>query len=113
MERKRVTMAFRVDAEVADRIQAEADKQNTSASDILNKLVTGSVITVEPEPVKNAIVMNDMKLQTIAAILEVSDKMQISYPQAVDFVFEQLVIKAGQVEDKYIELAKERITDGH
>ena len=62
-----------------------------------------------PVEQKECIVLEDMKLETVAAIMECSDQLQLSYPETIDLLFERVMEQAGRVDAEWIEKAKAKL----
>lgn len=112
----KVTISARIDSDKAEAIKTLAGEKGMLISEVVTEIInyyfrkpaTDPEPAAEPQPQKECIVISDMQLNTIAALLECSEKLKLSYPKTIDLLFDRVQELAGKVDPQYIEKAKEK-----
>ncbi len=114
----KVTISARIDADKAEAIRTLATEKGMLISEVVTEIVNyyfmqpeqpapAEPAPAEPAPQKECIVLTDMQLRTVAAIMECSDILKLSYPQTIDKLMDKIIEQAGAVTPAYINKAKE------
>lgn len=115
---KKVNISVRLTADRVEQIRLLATEENILVTEVMQRIVDHffdhindpaepAAPQTEPAPQKECIVLTDMQLQTVAAIMECSDILKLSYPQTLDKLMEKIIEQAGAVTPTYINKAKE------
>lgn len=109
----KVTISARIDADKAEAIRTLATEKGMLISEVVTEIVNYYFMQpeqpapAEPAPQKECIVLTDMQLRTVAAIMECSDILKLSYPQTIDKLMDKIIEQAGAVTPAYIDKARE------
>ena len=109
----KVTISARIDADKAEAIRTLATEKGMLISEVVTEIVNYYFMQpeqpapAEPAQQKECIVLTDMQLVTVAAIMECSDILKLSYPQTIDKLMDKIIEQTGAVTPTYMGKAKE------
>ena len=114
---KKVNISVRLTADRVEQIRLLATEENILVTEVMQRIVDYFFNHVndapaepasQPEPAKQkeCIVLTDMQPVTVAAIMECSDILKLSYPQTLDKLMERIIEEAGAVTQPYLDKAK-------
>lgn len=117
----RVPIGGQVERWMFDKVCEVSERNNISRTKVLEDALDCYFndrrveVEVEKEVVKEVprqktefeIDLKDLALENFAAIIELSQKMQLSYLQTIEIICKYIIKREGKAEEKYIEIAKQ------
>lgn len=118
----RAAICAQVPEDLADKIIQTANENAVSRSTVIidaienyfneddkePKIIEKEVIKeVERKKTEFEIDLKDLALENFAAIIELSQKMKLSYLQTIEIICKYIIKREGRAEEKYIEIAKQ------
>lgn len=117
----RVPIGGQVERWMFDKVCEVSERNNISRTKVLEDALDCYFndrrveVEVEKEVVKEVprqktefeIDLKDLSLENFAAIIELSQKMQLSYLQTIEILCKYIIKREGKAEEKYIEIAKQ------
>ena len=112
---KKVSISSRIPAELNEKLRAEANETDAIFSEVVERAISfyyankdkAPAPLPEPGPQKPCILLSDMKITSVACLLEMSEKLQLSHAQIIDFACDKIFNAAGDPEPQYVEEAKQ------
>lgn len=114
---KKVNISVRLTADRVEQIRLLATEENILVTEVMQRIVDhffdhindapAEPVAPPAEPAKECIVLTDMQPVTVAAIMECSDILKLSYPQTLDKLMERIIEEAGAVTQPYLDKAKQ------
>ena len=115
----RVAVCGQIPQWMADKILEVANNNKISRTKVLedaldcyfnNRRVEVEVVKeveVPRQKTEFEIDLKDLALENFAAIIELSQKMQLSYLQTIEIICKYIIKREGNAEEKYIKIAKQ------
>lgn len=117
----RVPIGGQVERWMFDKVCEVSERNNISRTKVLEDALDCYFndrrveVEVEKEVVKEVprektefeIDLKDLALENFAAIIELSQKMQLNYLQTIEIICKYIIKREGKAEEKYIEIAKQ------
>lgn len=107
-EYKKEVISARISIDIIEQLKRRAEDEGVTLSDVISSIISDRCVR---KLGTYQIDLRDTKITTLAGIVELQEKLNKSLTEVLDFVFDNVINQAGEVEEKYLELAK-KIKDG-